>query len=95
MAKGGKREGAGRPKGSTSRPTIFDYWDADAIAEYFEYLRDNYKEDSRLMVFVGEQIMGKATQPVQHSGELNIIDDEARAKANIAIAAVLPAGDTE
>ena len=69
MAKnGGKRPGAGRPKGSSNRPTIFDYWDKKAIAEYFEFLQDNYKEDSRLMVFVGEQIMGKATQTVTIPG---------------------------
>lgn len=76
--KGGKRPGAGRPKGSTNRPTIFDYWDAAAIKEYFEFLQDNYKEDSRLMVFVGEQIMGKATQAIKLSGgmEIGLSDDD-------------------
>lgn len=61
---GGKRKGAGRPPGVANRPTIFTYWDTEAIKEYFEFLRDNYKEDSRLMVFVGEHIMGKASQQI-------------------------------
>ncbi len=62
----------GRPKGSTNRPTIFDYWDKKAIAEYFEFLQDNYKEDSRLMVFVGEQLMGKATQAINFKGDVSL-----------------------
>ena len=54
----------GRPKGSKSRPSIFDYWDKGAIDEFFEFLRDNYKEDSRLMVWVGDHILGKAPQAI-------------------------------
>jgi hypothetical protein len=65
---GGKRPGAGRPKGSTNKVTIYDYWGKEEIDEYFDFLRDNYKEDSKLMVFVGEQLMGKAPQRLEHSG---------------------------
>lgn len=64
MAKGGKRKGAGRKWGSRDRPTIFDFWSDGDIEEYFEFLKDNYKEDMRLMQWVGDHILGKAPQPV-------------------------------
>lgn len=64
MARGGARKGAGRPFGSANRPTIFDHWNSDDIKEYFQHLKDTYKKDSRLTVFVGEHILGKAQQAI-------------------------------
>ena len=64
MKNGGKRQGAGRPKGSTSRPSIFDYWDKGDIKEFFEFLKDNYKEDMRLMQWVGDHLLGKPPQAI-------------------------------
>lgn len=57
----------GRPKGSTSRPNIFDYWDRGDIEEFFEFLKDNYKEDMRLMQWVGDHLLGKAPQSIDHT----------------------------
>ncbi len=65
MARGGARPGAGRPPGPQRR--ITDYWGEDAINEFFEFLRDNYKEDSRLMVWVGDHLLGKAPQSIDHT----------------------------
>ena len=63
MAKhGGKREGAGRKKGSKSKPSILDFWSDDEVEQYFMELKSRYKESDVLMKFVGEQIMGKAPQ---------------------------------
>jgi hypothetical protein len=54
LAKGGARPGAGNKPGVPDRPKLADYWDEEAIKEYFEFLRDNYKEEgARLMLFVG------------------------------------------
>lgn len=60
----------GRPKGTGHRfVSIYDHWSEEAIKEYFEFLQDNYKESDRLGVFVGEQLMGKATQRTELTGE--------------------------
>lgn len=67
MARGGKRPGAGRKYGSKSRPSIFEFWDDGDIAEFFEFLKDNYKEDMRLMQWVGDQLMGKPAQSIDHT----------------------------
>jgi hypothetical protein len=67
MANGGKRPGAGRKFGSKSRPSIFDYWDDGEIATFFEFLKDNYKEDMRLMQWVGDHLMGKPQQNIDHT----------------------------
>jgi hypothetical protein len=67
MKNGGKRPGAGRPKGSTNKVNIYDYWTRADIDEYFEYLKDAYKESDKLNQFVGEQLMGKAMQAIDHT----------------------------
>lgn len=92
MARGGKRTGAGRPIGAANRPTIFDFWNASDLKAYFKHLKATYKNDSRLTVFVGEHIMGKAQQPVDltSKGE-SIVDHELKSKADIAIVAYLNA----
>lgn len=64
---GGKREGAGRKWGAKTRPTIFDFWNDDDIHEFFEYLKDNYKEDMKLTQWAGDHIMGKAQQSIDHT----------------------------
>ena len=60
--RGGKRIGAGRPVGTANKANIYHYWSREDIAEYFEYLKDAYKESDKLNQFVGEQLMGKAQQ---------------------------------
>lgn len=63
MKNGGKREGAGVKEGSV-RPKITSYWNEDDISDYFDYLKKNYKKSDTLTKFVGEQLMGKAIQPL-------------------------------
>lgn len=67
---GGKRARAGRKKGSKTldllemlekkgRKDKTDY-----IAEFLDFLIDNYKEDSRLMIWMGDHIYGKPAQAI-------------------------------
>jgi hypothetical protein len=73
MAKGGKRPGAGRPPGSKALDFLEklkakgkrDHQDEEHyINEYLDFLIDNYKEDARLMQWMGDHIFGKAAQPL-------------------------------
>jgi hypothetical protein len=70
MARGGKRPGAGRPEGSKQgksfRRTIETYFNESDIEEFFEFLKDNYKEDMRLMQWVGDHLLGKPQQSIDH-----------------------------
>ncbi len=54
----------GRPKGVKSRPSILDYWDKGDIEEFFDHLKKNYKKDSRLFVWAGDHLLGKAPQAI-------------------------------
>jgi len=60
--RGGAREGAGRKPGKTLR--LLDLLKQEQIDEFLEFLIDNYKEDARLMMWMGDHIFGKASQPV-------------------------------
>ena len=68
MAHGGKRQGAGVKQGSV-RPKITDHWTQDDITEYFAWLKVEYKKQPTLAKFVGEQLMGKAVQPIGNDGD--------------------------
>lgn len=71
MARGGIRPGAGRPEGSKGKPsaraTIYTYFKEADIEEFFEFLKDNYKEDMRLMQWVGDHLLGKPQQSIDHT----------------------------
>lgn len=79
--RGGKREGAGRPKGSPTkkmnRASIYEYFSEADVAEYFEFLKDNYKEDMRLFQWVGDHLLGKAPQAITgpEGGALQLVFD--------------------
>ncbi len=65
MAKGGKQPGAGRPKGSKNKtPRLRDYLDEKDVKTFIEFLLSNYMEDSRLTVWMGDHLFGKAPQPI-------------------------------
>jgi hypothetical protein len=64
MARGGKRLGAGRPKGSTQRPQLRDYFNEDELLDFIELVKTHMVEDMTILRFVGEQIFGKAVQPI-------------------------------
>ena len=97
MASGGKREGAGRKYGSKSRPTIFEFWDNGDIATFFDHLKEKYKTDSRIAVFVGEHLMGKPQQTVALTGAdgAPLFDGETKAKTDRAVGEILGQGDSQ
>jgi len=62
--KGGNRKGAGRPKGSTTRPQIRSYFTKEEIELFVEDLKETAKTDPGIKKFLAEQIFGKAVQPI-------------------------------
>lgn len=80
MARGGKRNGAGRPKGSTSKPKLSDYITEEEVQEIIIAAKDKAKGgDTRMLTFILEQIFGKAPQSIEanHTGVLTITFDSA------------------
>jgi uncharacterized protein DUF5681 len=73
----------GRPKGSAlldlqemlKKKSKTDGHKEDHYAnEFLDYLIDNYKEDSRLMVWMGDHLFGKAPQPMHTTpGEMPLL----------------------
>ncbi len=77
-------KGAGVKKGSV-RPKLTDYWSQDDINDYFTWLKANYALNPALAKFVGEQLMGKAVQPIGNEDDkpfkvdvsgMSIVDDD-------------------
>lgn len=64
MAKGGKRPGAGRPEGSKNKLSLRDYMKKEDIEEFFEFVLSTYKESEKLTIWIGDQLIGKATQAI-------------------------------
>ena len=64
MAKGGKQPGAGRPKGSKTRPQIRDYFTDKEISALITSIKKRAKKDPRLAQWLGDQLFGKAVQPI-------------------------------
>ncbi len=59
--------GAGRPKGTPNRPQLRNYFTEAELKEMIEFLKDNMKEDARLMIWACDQIFGKAQSFVDHT----------------------------
>ena len=64
MARGGARPGAGRKKGGKEKPHISSYWSETDIKNYFEHLKTKYPESDRIATWIGDQLCGKAVQPI-------------------------------
>jgi len=64
MALGGKRPGAGRPVGSKNKLSLRDYMKKEDIEEFFEFVLSTYKESEKLTIWMGDQLIGKATQAI-------------------------------
>lgn len=47
------------------RATIYNYFTEADIEEFFEFLKDNYKEDMRLTQWLGDHILGKPAQAIE------------------------------
>lgn len=54
----------GRPKGSTSRPVLRDFFTKKEIKDFVEDLKEKAKTDMYIKKFLAEQIFGKALQPI-------------------------------
>lgn len=73
MAKfGGRQPGAGRPKGSITRPQLRDYYTPKEIVDFVADLKNSAKTDPGLKKFIAEQIFGKAPQPLEGDFKGNI-----------------------
>ncbi len=66
--KGGKRQGAGNKQDSI-RPKLTTYWSQADVQDYFDWLKMEYKKQPILAKFVGEQLMGKAPQPISNDDD--------------------------
>lgn len=55
---------AGRPKGSTTRPQLRNFVTEEQIQEFVEYMVENYQKKPELAKWFGDQLFGKAVQPI-------------------------------
>ena len=53
-----------RPVGSTTRPQFYTYVDEYDRKEYVAWIKKNYKKERDLAKWFGDQIFGKAVQPI-------------------------------
>ncbi len=65
--KGGKRPGAGRPVGSTTKIRVLDYFTEKELENFWTDLKERAKSDSKIALYFAEQMTGKAMQPVDHT----------------------------
>lgn len=66
---GGKREGAGRKKGSYTRPQIRDYFTQEDIETLVADIKVAAQEDIRMKQWLGDHIFGRAVQSMEHTGK--------------------------
>lgn len=58
----------GRPKGSFTKPRLADHMTSEQVEEIIKTAQERAKEgDARLIVFILEQIFGKAPQSIDHT----------------------------
>jgi hypothetical protein len=72
-----------RPVGSTTRPQFHTYTTEEDRKEFAAWVRENYKYDPMLAKWYGDQMFGKAVQPIggHDGGPLFSFDDETKEKA--------------
>ena len=58
----------GRPVGSTTRPQFYTYIDETDRVAFVKWAMAKYKEDPQLAKWVGDQLFGKAVQPIGNDG---------------------------
>lgn len=75
MKNGGKRPGAGRPVGSTQttkfRKLLIEFFSENEENRelYLSKIREKLDEgDARILTWLGDQLAGKAPQPMEFSG---------------------------
>lgn len=67
MAKGGKREGAGRPTGTPNRKQFRDYFSEEERIEMIAMVKTHMVDDLKLLMFAAEMNFGKAPQSIDHT----------------------------
>ena len=68
--KGGKQPGAGRPKGSVTRPQIRDYFTQEDIRNLVDDAKTKAKDgDATILRALIEQIFGKPAQALELAGK--------------------------
>lgn len=71
----------GRPKGTTTRPrfSVIEHFTPDEIKEFFDDLMQRAKKDSKIAIYLAEQITGKAPQAmnIDMTGKIEIKFDDA------------------
>jgi len=71
---GGAREGGGRPKGSSNKLKVTDFFNGDerdeliANAKLLAFGDDGNRPDEKMVRFLFEQLFGKATQRTELTG---------------------------
>ncbi len=66
---GGKREGAGRPKGAINKFKLRERFTDEEIMELVSEAKEQAKKDPIMLKFLLEQIFGKARQSIGMGGE--------------------------
>lgn len=64
---GGKRPGAGRPKGTPNLPRFSDYVNEEERKKFVEFCLETYMGDMRLAVWVGQNMFAKPIEYVDHT----------------------------
>lgn len=57
-----------RPKGSTTRPQFHTYITEIERKDFVKWVTKNYKSDPALARWYGDQMFGKAAQPLANDG---------------------------
>lgn len=70
-------KGAGNKLGSV-RPKIGEYTSQQDVIDYMTWVKKNYKKNTKLAVWYGDHLFGKATQPVEGSmnGTMTLVFDD-------------------
>ncbi len=68
--RGGKRNGAGRPAGTLTRPRIdvADYFSDKELKDFWNDLKTRAKTDTKIALYFAEQMSGKAAQAITGPG---------------------------
>ena len=67
MARGGKRTGAGRPKGTPNLPRFSDYVSDAERHKFADFVMDQYMGDMRLALFFGQNAYAAPIKHLDHT----------------------------
>lgn len=58
-----------RPVGTTNRPQFYTYTTEIERKEFAKWVKKNYQKDPQLAKWYGDQLFGKAPQPIANDGD--------------------------